>query len=66
MGFFLRGQGARFKMRGAADSGLAEWGDLDTALEGQFNLIASYVVLVIECGAVSSWPLAPLRPWRPC
>ncbi len=27
-------------------------GDLDTTLEGQFNLIASYVALVIECGAV--------------
>jgi uncharacterized membrane protein len=25
---------------------------LDTALEEQFNLIASYVALVIECGAV--------------
>jgi uncharacterized membrane protein len=27
-------------------------GDLDTTLEGQFKLIASYVALVIECGAV--------------
>jgi hypothetical protein len=25
---------------------------LDTTLEGQFNLIGSYVALVIECGAV--------------
>jgi hypothetical protein len=27
-------------------------GGLDTALEQQFNLIASYVALAIECGAV--------------
>ena len=27
-------------------------GDLDTTLEGQFNLIASYAALAIECGAV--------------
>jgi len=28
------------------------WADLDTALESHFNLIASYVALAIECGAV--------------
>ncbi len=27
-------------------------GGLDTALEAQFNLVASYVALVVECGAV--------------
>jgi uncharacterized membrane protein len=27
-------------------------GGLDTALESQFNLVASYVALVVECGAV--------------
>jgi uncharacterized membrane protein len=48
----LRGLGPRFKIWLRADAELAEWGDLDTALEGQFNLIASYVALVIECGAV--------------
>ena len=48
----LRGLGPRFKIWLRADAELAEWGDLDTALEGPFHLIASYVALVIECDAV--------------
>lgn len=53
MGSPLAGLGHAFQnAAGAGDAEFAEWGDLDTALEAQFNLIASYVALAIECGAV--------------
>lgn len=45
---------ARFRIRWGdrRHIGVGGLGGLDTALEQQFNLIASYVALAIECGAV--------------
>ena len=46
----MRALGRTFHNAGVA--AVEGWGDLDTTLEQYFNLIASYVALVVECGAV--------------